>query len=80
MDYIFRCLHCNDEFVVNQNDFNCMIFRHAVYKDSMQPINPHLNKNDCDMLFTNNMIYGCGKPLRIVQINDTFNIEICDYI
>jgi hypothetical protein len=57
-----------------------MILRHGNHKNNMQPIHPHLNKNDCDKLVDNNLIYGCGKPLRIININDTFTVEICDYI
>ena len=28
-DYIFICLHCNNEFIININDFNCKILRHG---------------------------------------------------
>lgn len=37
-------------------------------------------KNECDNLINNNVIYGCGKPLRIIKINDIYDVEICDYI
>lgn len=80
MDYVFKCLHCNDDFIINRNDFNCMILRHGSYINNMQPIHPHLNKFECDKLVDNSVIYGCGKPLRIININDTFTVEICDYI
>jgi hypothetical protein len=57
-----------------------MILRHGNYINNMQPIHPHLNKNDCDKLVDNNLIYGCGKPLRIIKDNNAFIVEICDYI
>lgn len=46
-DYIFICLHCNNEFIININDFNCKILRHGVYKNNLQQINPHASKEEC---------------------------------
>jgi len=80
MDHIFKCPHCDMDFIVNRNDFNCMILRHGSYKGTMLNINPHLNKEECDRLFQNNEIYGCGKPLQIVENNGTFDVIICSYI
>lgn len=80
MDYIFICKHCNEQFVVNAKEFNCRILRHGVFKSSLQPIPPHESKENCDSLFSNNLIYGCGKPLIIVEKNNEFDVEICGYI
>ena len=80
-DHIFVCRHCNEEFVVNRNDFNCMILRHGVYRNNMNPISPHAPREECDMLYENNMIFGCGKPLKIIPLEDgNFDVIICDYI
>jgi hypothetical protein len=80
MDYIFQCKHCSEFFIIKLTDFNCKILRHGAYKTTLQYINPHMAKNECDNLVNNNVIYGCGKPLRIIKINDVYEIEICDYI
>ena len=80
MDYVFLCKHCNQNFIINLKDFNCKILRHGVYKANLQHINPHESKIICDNLFNNNLIYGCGKPLLIIQKNDEYDVEICEYI
>ena len=80
MDYIFTCKHCNEQFIVNINDFNCKILRHGVVKLTSQPISPHESKENCDILFTNNLIYGCGKPLIIIEKDNEYDVEICGYI
>ena len=43
-------------------------------------MNPHASKEICDELVKNNLIYGCGKPFQILEINNTFEIKICDYV
>ena len=81
MDIFFKCKHCQDFFIVNKNDFNCKILRHGVLKSTLQPINPHESKENCDKLFNDNLIYGCGKPLIIIQVNnEDFDVNICGYI
>jgi len=80
MDYVFVCKHCNENFIINLKDFNCKILRHGVYKSNLQHINPHESKINCDNLVNNNLIYGCGKPLLIVQKDNEYDVEICDYI
>ena len=81
MDIIFKCKHCFENFIINKNDFNCKIIRHGVLKSNFQPINPHESKYNCDTLYNNNLIYGCGKPLIIIENSDnTYDVEICGYI
>ena len=79
-DHIFKCKHCNEEFIINERDFNCMILRHGSYKINYMNINPHLPKNECDSLFETGAIYGCGKPLKIIYQDNKYDIVICDYI
>ena len=72
--FYVNCPHCL--LIVEIREINCSIFRHGVYKLNYRQIDPHLNKEQCDYLFNNNLIYGCGKPFRIID-----NIAvICDYI
>ena len=80
MDHIFECKHCKELFTINSKDFNCMILRHGVLKSTMNPINPHSPKNECDDLVSKKLIYGCGKPLQIINNNNQFDVIICDYI
>jgi hypothetical protein len=82
-EHIFICLHCGGKFVINENDFNCRILRHAVYKDTLKEINPHMSKEECESLIKKGQVYGCAKPLRILPCinNDgNYELEICDYI
>jgi hypothetical protein len=77
-DYlIIECPHCKLNIFINKNEINCTIFRHGVYKNNFTQMNPHENKIQCDYLFNNNLIYGCGKPFKLM--ND-YSIIICDYI
>lgn len=71
------CDHCSSYFIVLDNQINCGIFRHGVYKTNLnQPIPPHLDKKSCDELVQQGKIYGCGKPLRW----DGTKFNKCDYI
>ncbi len=74
--YVIECPHCHDKILINKKELNCKIFRHGVYKDNLKQINPHESKRECDRLFNNNLIYGCGKPFRF----DGLNVNICGYI
>jgi hypothetical protein len=77
----FKCPHCNILIEVYQNELNCHIFRHGIYKDNFEQINPHLSKKDCDYLIENDLIYGCSKPFQIYKDNNNqYQIKICDYI
>lgn len=72
------CPHCNGNVIIEQ--INCAIFRHGVFKNNGEQINPHLSKNECDRLVESNLIYGCGKPFRVLFKNNILEAEICDYI
>ena len=82
MEFVFTCLHCQELFVISHNDFNCRILRHGVYKENLQPMNPHATKEECSALLRDGKIYGCAGPLEIVVAEGTprYEIRICDYI
>lgn len=81
MDLELECPHCKEIFVVNTNEINCGVFRHAVYKNDMNPINPHETEVNCNKLVADGMVFGCAKPLKILKLpNDKFIVEPCDYI
>jgi hypothetical protein len=43
-------------------------------------MNPHASKKECDYYINNDLIHGCGKPFIIVENNNEFKTEICEYI
>lgn len=78
MSLLVICPHC--QCSVEILEINCAIFRHATFKQSGAQLNPHASKEECDLLFQQDLIYGCGKPFRIISQNNTYIAEICDYI
>jgi len=73
------CPHCSS--IVFIDALNCCIFRHGVLKDNSKQIDPHASKELCDFYVEKGMIYGCGKPFKIVQNADgDYWAVICDYI
>ncbi len=80
VDRIINCPHCDEFIIINQRDLNCAIFRHAVYKENYQPINPHAPQAECETLVANGRVFGYAKPFRIIEQHDKWIIEPCDYI
>jgi hypothetical protein len=82
---IIQCPHCQQYIVILE--LNCKIFRHGTYKTTGEQIPPHSPKDICDKLVETDQIYGCGKPFRIVILENENNeeknqwlIEKCEYI
>jgi hypothetical protein len=83
INIIVTCPHCNNQVLIEH--LNCKIFRHGMLKSNNTQINPHASKIDCDDYINNNLIYGCGKPFKIIEIineniNNEFQAVICEYI
>ena len=83
------CPHCNRWMQIEE--INCAIFRHGQYKETGIQIPPHLDKKGCDDLIKKGLIYGCGKPFKVIPNpnyskfrTDEANVkwigEACDYI
>ena len=72
------CPHCKDYILIEK--INCAIFRHGTLKQNGKQIDPHSSKESCDYYINNNLIYGCGKPFRIIDNNGILETENCDYI
>jgi hypothetical protein len=73
------CPHCNTTIEIIQ--LNCRIFRCGILKSNGEQIDPHLPKNQCDVLTNRNEIYGCGKPFKVeTQADGSLVCHICDYI
>lgn len=77
---ILKCPHCNDYVLIYKKEFNCKIFRHAYYRDSYKQIDPHMKKDICMRLLKEDLIYGCGKPFKLIELNNEYILEKCDYI
>ena len=77
---VVKCPHCEQLIVVES--VNCAIFRCAIYKSTMQQLNPHAPKDLCDRLKDQDQIYGCGKPFKVEWDHEynQFNAVICEYI
>ena len=75
---ILECPHCKEYIIIEK--LNCGIFRHGTFKINGRQINPHAQKNECDFYTSKHLIYGCGKPFKIILKENIFDIEICDYI
>lgn len=73
MNIIVLCPHCKHYIEIDQ--VNCGIFRHAMYKNG-QPFPPHAPKDICNDALSRGLIYGCGKPFKLV---DGVAL-VCDYI
>ena len=58
----------------------CKIFRHDYYKSNHQQIESHSSKEVCDNLLKENKIYGCSKPFILIEENQLYKLEKCDYI
>ena len=76
MSFIIACPHCSQYIEILE--LNCTIFRCGILKETGMQIDPHASKQECDRLFSKNLIYGCGKPFKV--INKYSNPEICEYI
>jgi DNA-directed RNA polymerase subunit RPC12/RpoP len=78
MEFIVVCPHCKQSILIQE--INCGIFRHGIIISSGEQIDPHAPKSICDELYHTNQIYGCGKPFRLIQKNNEYVAESCDYI
>lgn len=78
-DLIVQCPHCQD--FVSIKEINCQIFRHGSYKANGEQMPPHTPKAECDRLASAGLIYGCGKPFRVVKNELKENVVVvCEYI
>lgn len=75
---ILKCPHCDQPIIIEK--INCAIFRHGTLKSNLKQIDPHSVKELCDYYVTNNLIYGCGKPFKIIFKENKFKAEVCSYI
>jgi hypothetical protein len=77
--YVFNCPQCNEEIIVFKDELNCKIFRHAIYKNNYQQVDPHLPERECYELTKTNSVYGCCKPFEIIYKDNKFLAVKCVY-
>jgi len=75
--YVLKCPHCQDYLIINKNEINCCIFRHAINKNGSN-FNPHASISECIYAKENDLIYGCGKPFKFDKESE--ELIICDYL
>jgi len=76
---IIQCPYCNYYIMIEK--LNCCIFRHGVIIKSNKQIDPHAPNDLCEYYIKNNLIYGCGKPYKIIiNEKDEYIAIKCDYI
>jgi hypothetical protein len=67
--------------MIHKEEIKCAIFRHGIYNDSLEPIDPHTPKNICEKLVEEKKIYGCGKPFQLfIDVSGQPFTQECDYI
>ena len=59
------CPHCNEKIEIIE--INCGIFRHAQFKNNSKQLDPHATKEECERVVKEELIYGCGKPFKIIN-------------
>jgi hypothetical protein len=72
---VLECPHCGGSIVILA--IKCAIFRHGTFKKNGRQIPPHTKKELCEEYVAKDMIWGCGKPFRIVNQSEAV---ACDYI
>lgn len=77
---VVECPHCKHLVYIVLKELNCQIFRHGIFKNNYQQIDPHLSKEKCEELVKTNSIYGCSKPFKIVHHNGSYKAVVCEYI
>ena len=78
VNIIIKCPHCLDYIIIEE--INCGIFRHGVFISNGKQIDPHSDKETCDYYISNKLIYGCGKPYKLIKEEDEYKGVICEYI
>ena len=62
-----KCPHCDLLVSIMPSEINCGIFRHGVYIVNHQQMDPHAAEKICTRLAKDGLIYGCGKPFRLID-------------
>jgi hypothetical protein len=78
-EFLVICPQCDAPVWISS--IQCQIFRHAAYKINGEQLPPHTAQKTCEDLANAQLIYGCGKPFRIVKNENNENVAVvCGYI
>ena len=77
---IVDCPHCKKLIIIQKNEIHCAIFRHGVFITNNLQMDPHTPKHLCDEFAIKGLIYGCGKPFKLIKKENDYKTFICDYI
>lgn len=77
-ELVFKCPHCDDDFIVNESELNCRIVRHFVFLNWSQ-LNPHASKEECKRVIDEGSGYGCANPVELIFQNNKWTAIKCDY-
>jgi hypothetical protein len=78
IELCITCPHCNEYILIEE--LNCCIFRHGVLIESGKQIDPHSSEEMCNEYILHKKIVGCGKPFKIVKIENEYKAITCGYI
>lgn len=76
---IYECPHCSLVITTAVHELNCRIFRHGFDVKKREQIPPHEPKERCEEWVKNPEIVGCCKPYEIVERNNQFWVQSCEY-
>ena len=78
MTIYVECPHCGSLIEITQ--INCGIFRHGVFKQSKEQLNPHAPEKVCQKVFDDGLIDGCGKSFKLEENIKGYIAVKCPYI
>lgn len=84
VNQVIECPHCKEPILIEK--LNCCIFRHGIFKGNSTQIDPHASKSLCDYYVEKQLIFGCGKPFKVILNKNSQNDDdklvaiVCDYI
>jgi hypothetical protein len=78
-ELIVKCPWCKVYIIIEA--INCAIFRCGILKKTGQQIPPHETRDECVRLKTEDLIYGCGGPFRLMYNTEgEYEAVICEFI
>jgi hypothetical protein len=82
---LVHCPHCQQWIEILA--INCAIFRCGIYRQTGEQLPPHLSKEECDRVAEQQLIYGCGKPFKVIPApsppassEPAYEAVVCEYI
>jgi hypothetical protein len=61
---VTTCPYCQGDVIILEEEINCGIFRHAVFKNG-EGVPPHTPRELMKNMIELDLIFGCGSPFRL---------------